>query len=68
MFSNIVTNVGQQKKPWDDVPIEVLIEFERKKEQARREQERPRLYVPMPDPLNMDKEEEIEEDTTIIKF
>jgi len=28
MFWDIVTNVGNRKKPWEDVPIEVLIEEE----------------------------------------
>jgi len=28
---SLVTNMGTVKNPWDDVPIEVLIEYERKK-------------------------------------
>ena len=50
MFYNIVTNMGREKKPWEDVPIEVLIELERQK-QEKCDQERHRLYAPMPQPL-----------------
>jgi hypothetical protein len=49
MFWDIVTNVGNRKKPWEDVPIEVLIEEERKHKEAR-EDKRERLYAPMPMP------------------
>ena len=49
MFWNIVTNVGNGKKPWEDVPIEVLIEEERKRKEAQ-EDKRERLYAPMPAP------------------
>lgn len=49
MFCRIVTNVGKKKKPWDEVPIEVLIEEERKRKEAQKDQ-RERLYVPMPTP------------------
>ena len=31
MIAPLVTNMGTVKNPWDDVPIEVLIEYERKK-------------------------------------
>jgi hypothetical protein len=47
MFWDIVTNVGNRKKPWEDVPIEVLIEEERKHKEVR-EDRRERLYAPMP--------------------
>lgn len=30
MLPLLVTNMGDPKNPWDDVPIEVLIEYERK--------------------------------------
>ena len=30
MLPLLVTNMGDPKNPWDDVPIEVLIEHERK--------------------------------------
>ena len=33
-----------RKNPWDDVPIEALIEFEREKRQ-KEEQQRPRLHL-----------------------
>jgi len=35
-----------RKNPWDDVPIEALIEFEREKRQ-KEEQQRPRLHLPV---------------------
>ena len=65
MFYNIVTNMGREKKPWEDVPIEVLIELERQK-QEKCDQDRRRLYAPMPQPLEK-KEDEIE-DETILRF
>ena len=49
MFSNIVTNMGKRKKPWEDVPIEVLIEEERKRKKSL-EDHRERLYAPLPQP------------------
>jgi hypothetical protein len=49
MFWDIVTNVGDEKKPWEDVPIEVLIEEERKRKKSL-EDHRERLYAPMPMP------------------
>ncbi len=49
MFWDIVTNVGNRKKPWEDVPIEVLIEEERKRKK-RLEDHRERLYAPLPEP------------------
>jgi len=49
MFWDIVTNVGNRKKPWEDVPIEVLIEEERKRKK-RLEDHRERLYAPLPGP------------------
>jgi len=60
--------MGHQKKPWEEVPIEVLIEFEREKER-KRERERPRLYAPSPVPPRFnDVEKEEESGDTIIRF
>ena len=50
---SLVINMGQLQNPWDDVPIEVLIEYERKKrEQVKehREQLRIPLYMPVTPP------------------
>jgi len=47
MLCSIFTNVGKRKKPWEDVPIEVLIEEERKKEEGRRDH-REHLHAPPP--------------------
>jgi hypothetical protein len=47
MFASIVINVGNSKKPWEDVPIEVLIEEERKKKAAQEDQ-REQLQIPAP--------------------
>ena len=40
----------KKKNPWDDIPIEVIIEHERQEERKRRqyEESRPRIYVPAP--------------------
>jgi len=57
----IVINMGHQKKPWEDVPVEVLIEFERKKEKQR-EDHREHLHAPMLPPYQNDKYEEEEEE------
>ena len=67
MFCNIVTNMGHGNKPWESVPIEVLIEWERQKEQERFEQERPRLYAPIPMPIERDEKPE-EEEPIIIRI
>tara|TARA_R110000824_G_scaffold3309_1_gene15641 strand:+ start:701 stop:889 length:189 start_codon:yes stop_codon:yes gene_type:complete len=55
-----------RKNPWDDVPIEVLIEFEREK-LKKREQERPRLYLPIIPPEAVHEEEsETEQEHKIV--
>lgn len=61
MSYSIITNVGNLKKPWMDVPIEVLIEEERKKERLKEHREH--LYAPSPMPksppdLDVEKEDE----------
>lgn len=65
MFYNIVTNMGHQKKPWEDVPIEVLIEYEREKERMR-EESRPRIYAPSPLPPMFENTEQDEESGEVI--
>lgn len=71
MFYNIVTNVGDEKKPWENVPIEVLIEEERKRKEAQ-EDRRDRLYAPTPippehrEPEDIDESNEDEEDFKIV--
>ena len=42
---SLVINVGTRKKPWENVPIEVLIEFERKKHERLKDR-REQLRVP----------------------
>ena len=71
MLGDIVTNVGDEKKPWEEVPIEVLIEEERKQKEAQ-EDKRDRLYAPMPmppeprDPNKPDEMVEHEDDFKIV--
>jgi hypothetical protein len=71
MFYDIVTNVGDEKKPWENVPIEVLIEEERKRKEAQ-EDKRDRLYAPHPmppehrEPQDIDESNEDEEDFKIV--
>ena len=71
MFWDIVTNVGDEKKPWDDVPVEVLIEEERKRKEAQ-EDRRDRLYAPTPippkprDPNKSDEMVQHEDDFKIV--
>ena len=53
-------------EPWRDVPIEVLIEDERIRQESF-EEHRERLYAPIPEPLRRDPtsekdEKEIEDD------
>ena len=72
MFTSIVINVGNSKKPWEDVPIEVLIEEERKKKAAQADH-REQLQIQIPplqrEPLPESSEQETEEDhKIIIKF
>jgi hypothetical protein len=44
----LVNNMEDRKNPWDDVPVEVLIEFEREKlQKQKQDQERPRLHLPV---------------------
>jgi len=63
MFSKsfIVTNVRQSKQPWSDVPLEVLIEDERRK-QKELEDNREQLRVPPPFPRGRPNKEEKKKD------
>jgi len=45
MFYGIVTNMEYQRKPWEDIPIEIIIEYERKRKEQQQDH-RERLYVP----------------------
>ena len=72
MFTSIVINVGNSKKPWEDVPIEVLIEEERKKKAAQEDQ-REQLQIPAPQPRSELPPESLEQETEedpkiVIKF
>jgi hypothetical protein len=66
---SLVTNMGQHKTPWEDVPVEVLIEFERKKRKEledHRERLRLPLYSPaIPAPTKA-PEDQVEEDYKIV--
>ena len=70
MMRDIFTNMGHQKNPWDDVPIEVLIEYERKKKEERQRNQRQRLEFPMiaPPTWNKPENQEKDEDKIVIKF
>ena len=68
-MNSLVTNMGTVKNPWDDVPIEVLIEYERKKREQQkdhREQLRIPVYSPSDFPLDDSFNKEIEEDYKIV--
>ena len=47
VLKGIVIDMTDNKKPWEDVPVEVLIEIERKKKKKKSNQERPRLHAPL---------------------
>ena len=68
MFS-LVTNMGAAKNPWDDVPIEALIEYERKKREQQKDQ-REQLKIPLYFPINITpdraSEKKNEEDYKIV--
>jgi hypothetical protein len=49
MFAILVKNMGDPKNPWDDVPVEVLIEEERKKDEEW-DRNRPRIELPIHSP------------------
>ena len=60
--------MGSRQNPWDEVPIEVLIEYERKKReqlQDRREQLRLPIYSPSA-PKKHIPEQEAEENYKIV--
>ena len=65
----LVTNMGIIKNPWEDVPIEVLIEYERKKQEQlkdHREQLRLPLYSPSTPIPSHPSEQEAEKDYKIV--
>ena len=69
----LVTNMGDRKTPWRDVPVEVIIEYERKKQEQlkdHREQLRVPMYSPAPPKENphSDNEEAEEEHKIVINF
>ena len=61
----IVTNMGHQKKPWSDVHVEVLIEYERQKREHL-EDKREQLRAPMPQPPESVEPEVTEETEHVI--
>ncbi len=73
MLPLLVTNMGDPKNPWDDVPIEVLIEHERKKREEW-DRNRPRIEIDAPShpPPSRDKstedDDEEEEHKIVIKL
>ena len=73
MFEILVKNMGYPKTPWEDVPVEVLIEEERKKREEW-DRNRPRIELPIGPPghhkspqKDPDSEEE-EEHKIVIKL
>ena len=73
MFEILVKIMGDQKRPWEDVPVEVLIEEERKKREEW-DRNRPRIELPIgppnhygPPTKESDSEEE-EEHKIVIKL
>lgn len=39
--------MGGEKKPWEDIPIEIIIEEERIKKEQEYERDRPQLELPI---------------------
>jgi hypothetical protein len=73
MFEILVKIMGDQKRPWEDVPVEVLIEEEHKKREEW-DRNRPRIELPIgppghykPPKKDSDPEEE-EEHKIVIKL
>lgn len=60
----LVTNVGDPKEPWKDIPIEVIIEEEKKRIEEY-ERNRPRIYAPVPEYDYEDDHETEEENEDI---
>ena len=59
----------ERRKPWLDVPIEVLIEEERRKQQEKQEAERPRIHIPPPSFTPPSYEDQLKkEDDYLIDF
>jgi len=50
--------MGDEKKPWEDVPIEIIIEEEERKKREREERRRPRLELPLHYPARSSSYEE----------
>jgi len=65
---SLVTNMGVHKKPWENIPVEVLIEYERKRqEELKDKREHLRLPIFTPSwPEDNPKEQEVEEDYKIV--
>jgi hypothetical protein len=66
--------MGDEKKPWEDVPIEIIIEEEQRKKREQEERQRPRLELPLYYPsqsssyTETDPQEDGEEHLIIIKL
>ena len=64
MISNIVINMEHPKNFWEQFPIEIILdEIAREK---KRENPREQLQIPVPQPLEIDNNKEIEDDEIII--
>jgi hypothetical protein len=66
--------MGDDKKPWQDIPIEIIIEEEERKKRQEEENNRPRLELPLYYPARSssyedpDPQETEEEHVIIIKL
>jgi hypothetical protein len=66
--------MGNEKNPWDDIPIEILIEEEEQKKREEEDHKRPRLELPLYYPSQSssygesDPQEADEEHMIIIKL
>jgi hypothetical protein len=68
-LNNIVTNVGDPKKFWEEFPIAIILdEMERKKKEQNGHREQLHIQMPPPRRFEEDKKPENEDDCTIIKF
>jgi len=63
--------MGNSKKPWEDIPIEIIIDEEKKRKREEEERQRPRIELPIEHPTtashNKSPEHEVV-NSTIITF
>lgn len=60
--------MANKKKPWQDIPIEIIIEEEKRKQLEKKEEERPRIDIQPPIEIPSHDDQKEQEYKIVIDF